>query len=257
MFALCLVSSRSWRSLSNFGWKFVSWIQGFSTLLVLCVQFISFLWLSQKKYFSSPVLSYIFVFALKPTPFKSVKFAKASFPCLHFALLVNNINGRFFVVVGVFFSFFSVMHKMFALWKSLYHRGILLMVCHKYTHTHTYQRTPNHGQIIMRNTYSERTILSTNSIFSDVHGSIFMLKVLVLWSFCPLSVISWESSDVAFGWLMVYGKQHIVLCIFRWGHCWEMGRNAQGPFRVLQCHLEQRLKLKLICYEKWNRFKRK
>ena len=31
-----------------------------------------------------------------------------------------------------------------------------------------------------------------------------------------------------------------------WGDCWETGQSMYGPFRVLWCHLEQKLKLKLI-----------
>ena len=33
--------------------------------------------------------------------------------------------------------------------------------------------------------------------------------------------------------------------------CWETGRSAYGPFRALQCHLEEKLKLKLNCHARF------
>ena len=51
-----------------------------------------------------------------------------------------------------------------------------------------------------------------------------------------------------------------LLALFRgqpWGDCWETGQSLYGPFRVLQCHLELKLKLKLkphwSCSEAWDR----
>ena len=51
-----------------------------------------------------------------------------------------------------------------------------------------------------------------------------------------------------------------ILVLFRgqpWGGYWETGRSAYGPFRPLRCHLELKLKLKLVPQHLYEPFKPK